>query len=187
MLTAWSLPGKTSRAHGSREASSPLACFRGLAGHGMWGFLPQKVDTVAHPGDWFLPKIHTPQTGLRSILGWLHNKIRGGGKENKKIRLSELPACIRRSLSFAYGLVLLCFGIYHVLASSGTLELILMGTSRQGTAKGGALPKLPGEDGRHQGREHQGYLNREKAQCSDPAFVRQLQMQVCWLRAASRE
>lgn len=137
----------------------------------MRGFLPQEADKVAHAGDWFLPKIHTPENCLRDILGWLHNKIGGGKKtkkKQKKITLSELSAYIRRSLAFAHGLVPLCFGICRVLASSGTLELILIGTNSQGTAKGEALPKLPGEDCRHQGREHQRCFNRENAQCSDP-------------------
>lgn len=84
MATAWSLPGKASRAHGSREGSSPLPCFRGLVGHGMWAFLPQEADKVEHLGDWFPPKIHTLETGLRNILGWLHNKIGGGRKKVKK-------------------------------------------------------------------------------------------------------
>lgn len=39
---------------------------------------------MAHPGDWFLPKIHTPETGLRSILGWLHNKIKIKSNKNRK-------------------------------------------------------------------------------------------------------
>lgn len=47
----------------------------------MWGFLPLEADKVAHPGDWFIPKIHTPEGDLRSILGWLHNKIEGEKRE----------------------------------------------------------------------------------------------------------
>lgn len=188
MATAWSLPGKASRARGSREGSSPLPCFRGLVGHGMWAFLPQEADKVEHLGDWFPPKIHTLETGLRNILGWLHNKIGGGRKKVKKKgkrdQTVRIVCLIRRSLAFAHGLVPLCFGVCHVLVSSGTLELILMGTNSQGTAKGGALPKLPGEDCRHQGREHQGCFNRENAQCSDPGSCK---CRFCWLRAASRE
>lgn len=171
MVTAWSLPGRTSRPRGSREVSSALACFRGFVGQGMWGFLPQEADKVAHPGDWVLPKIHPPETGLRSILGWLHNKT-----ERRRKRIVCLSACIRRSLAFAQGLVLLCFGICHVLASSGTLELILMGTSSQGTAKG------TGQAHRQQGREHQGKCS---VQC--PSFCQAAANAGLWLRAASRE
>lgn len=48
------------------------------------------------------------------------------------------------------------------MSCPGTLELVLMGTNSQGTAEGGALPKLPGEDCRHQGREHQGCFQQGK-------------------------
>lgn len=48
------------------------------------------------------------------------------------------------------------------MSCPGTLELVLTGTNSQGTAEGGALPKLPGEDCRHQGREHQGCFQQGK-------------------------
>lgn len=159
MATAWSLPRKTSRARGSREVSSPLACFKGLVGHGMWGFLPQEADKVAHPGDWFLPKIRTPESSLRSILGWLHNKIGGKKRKNERNQTVRIVCLYQEEFGFC---TWLGSPLLWNMSCSGTLELVLMGTNSQGTAEGGALPKLPGEDCRHQGREHQGCFQQGK-------------------------
>lgn len=49
---------------------------------------------MAHPGDWFLPKIHTPETGLRSILGWLCSKVKIKQKEKKKKKKSDCQNCL---------------------------------------------------------------------------------------------
>jgi len=53
---------------------------------------------VAHPGDWFLPKIHTPETGLRSILGWLHNKIEEKTEKKKRNQIVRI-VCLHQEES----------------------------------------------------------------------------------------
>lgn len=111
-------------------------------------------------------------------LAWLHNKIGHGGKKrrNQSVRI----VCLHQEE----------FGFCMWLGSP-----LLWNVSRPGILwHTGAHP-----DGHQQQKE--GLCSsfqvrsagtragnpRENAQCSDPAFVRQLQMQVCWLRAASRE
>lgn len=131
----------------------------------MWGFLPQEADKVAHPGDWFLPKIHTPEGGLRSILGWLHNKIEGKKGKNKSDQTVRI-VCLHQKFGFCTWLGSLLWN----MSCPGTLELILMGTNSQGTAERGVLPELPGEDCRYQGREHQGCFQQGKCSVQWPSF-----------------
>lgn len=66
---------------------------------------------MAHPGDWFLPKIHTPETGLRSILGWLCSKVKIKQKEKKKKRnqIVRIVCLQQEEFGFAHSLLPLCF------------------------------------------------------------------------------